>query len=306
MSMFLMGLMGGLTTIMSLLWSAPFLILNFFGIKLCVSSSKQQFNNIKKVIIGASIWKEQEPDGWFFGYYFLGYLKSEKETNGRVSTEITIIGSDSFLIKNGFLSNSVQEKNIDENTNKKNSIEVYDREGTYFRFRWDMTFLSVDFEPLENQRYAINFLAEQSKKSVNTTALLYGEPGCGKSVIPLLLAKKLGAYYIDSFNPTTPGDSFSNLLAKVKSSEFKKAIVVIQEFDIMACNIHNKQIIPHADICTLVYDKESWNSFLDMFDRKRYQHVILIMTSNKEPSFFNDMDTSYIREGRVNHKIHIE
>ena len=308
MSMFLIGLMGGLTTIISLLWSAPFLILNIFGIKLCVSSSKQYFNNIKKVIIGASIWKEQEPDGWIFGYYFLGYLKTEKETSGRVTTEITIIASDSFLIKNGFLSNSVQEKNVEDTSTKKNSIDVYDREGNYFRFKWDMSSLIVDFEPLENQKFAITFLAEQSIDihNANTTALLYGRPGCGKSVIPLLLAKKLGAYFVDTFKPTTPGDTLLNLLSKVKPTSSRKVIIVLEEIDVLLSLVHNKQIVQHKDVCTLVSDKESWNTFLDMFDRKRIRNVILIMTSNKEPLFFDEMDPSYMREGRVNHKIHIE
>lgn len=306
MSIFLIGLMGGLTTIMSLLWSAPFLILNILGIKLCVSSSKQQFNNIKKVIIGASIWKEQEPEGWIFGYYFLGYLKSEKETNGRVSTEITIISSDSFLIKNGFLSNGVQEKNVEENTNIKNSIEVYDREGHYFRFRYDMTKLNVEFEPLENQKFAVNFLAEQSINNSNITCLLYGRSGCGKSVIPLLLAKKLGAYYVDTFNPTTPGDTLSNLLSKFKLTPSKKIIIVLEEIDILLSKVHNKEIIPHKDVCTLVTDKESWNAFLDLFDRKRVINVFLCMTSNEKPEYFDKMDSSYFREGRLNHKIHIE
>ena len=75
MSIFLIGLMGGLSTLISLLWSSPFLLLNIFGIKLCVSSSKQQFNNIKKVIIGASIWREQEPEGWIYGLFFFGIFE---------------------------------------------------------------------------------------------------------------------------------------------------------------------------------------------------------------------------------------
>ena len=305
-AMFLIGMMGGLTTIMSSLLEVLFLILDFFGIKRAVSSSKQGFNNIKKVIIGASIWKEQEPDGLIYGYWFLGYLKTEKETSGRVSTEITIIGSYNFLIKNGFLSNSVQEKNVEENTNKKNSIEVYDREGHYFRFRYDMSTLPFEFEPLENQQFAINFLAEQSIHSSNITALLYGRPGCGKSVIPLLLAKKMGAHYVDSFNPTTPGDTLSSLLSKFKLTPSKKIIIVLEEIDVLLSKVHNKEIIPHKDVCTLVSDKESWNSFLDKFDRKRVNNVILIMTSNKDPSFFDKMCPSYFRKGRLGHKILIE
>ena len=209
-------------------------------------------------------------------------------------------------MKNGFLSNCIQKINEDIETTNKNYIDVFDRDGNYFYFRWDMSPLIVDFEPHENQNHAINFLAEQSIIETNTTALLYGRPGCGKSVIPLLLAKKLGAYYVDTFNPTTPGDTLLNLISKVNPTPSRKVIIVLEEIDILLNMVHNKQIISHKDVCTLVFDKGSWNSFLDIFDRKRIRNVILIMTSNKDPSFFDELDPSYIREGRVNHKIFIE
>ncbi len=298
--------MGGLTTLISLLWSVPFLVLNLFGIKLCISSSKQQFNNIKKVIIGASIWREQEPEGWIYGWFFLGYLKSEKDSSGSITTEITIIGNDDFLMKNGFISNCVQEINEDIDTTNENSIDVYDRDGNYFYFQWNMSPLIVDFEPMDNQKHALNFLSEQSINDTNTTALLYGRPGCGKSVIPLLLAKKLGAYYVDTFNPTNPGDTLLYLLSKVKPTQSRKVIIVLEEIDVLLYKVHNNQIIPHKNVCTLVSDKGSWNSFLDIFDRKRVKNVILIMTSNKDPAFFDKLDTAYIRDNRVKHKILVE
>ena len=49
------------------------------------------------------------------------------------------------------------------------------------------------------------------------------------------------------------------------------------------------------------------NSFLDRFDRKMYPNVILMMTTNKDMDYFNDeLDSSYLRDGRTTMKIHVE
>jgi hypothetical protein len=45
---------------------------------------------------------------------------------------------------------------------------------------------------------------------------------------------------------------------------------------------------------------------LDDIQRGLYPHLILILTSNKHPSFINDMDTSYLRERRIDKIFHLE
>jgi ATP-dependent 26S proteasome regulatory subunit len=46
-------------------------------------------------------------------------------------------------------------------------------------------------------------------------------------------------------------------------------------------------------------NKKGWNTFFDSFDIEIYKYVIVIMTSNKHTSYFNDLDPSLLREGRI-------
>ena len=49
-----------------------------------------------------------------------------------------------------------------------------------------------------------------------------------------------------------------------------------------------------------VQNKTGWNRMLDEIGRGLYPHLILLMTSNRDPAFIRSLDPSYIREGRVN------
>jgi hypothetical protein len=46
-------------------------------------------------------------------------------------------------------------------------------------------------------------------------------------------------------------------------------------------------------------DKAGWNKFLDEIDRGMFPHLVLVLTSNRDPAFIRALDPSYIREGRV-------
>ena len=77
-------------------------------------------------------------------------------------------------------------------------------------------------------------------------------------------------------------------------------VVVLEEFDIMVQQIHHGKIQNHKYVPTNITDKPSWNQFFDRFDRKYYPWVILVLTSNVSPFVIDSLDSSYIREGRVN------
>jgi hypothetical protein len=58
-------------------------------------------------------------------------------------------------------------------------------------------------------------------------------------------------------------------------------------------------VVPHPKIPTAVADKPGWNHMLDEIQRGMYPDLILIITSNKGPDYIASLDSSYIREGRV-------
>lgn len=141
--------------------------------------------------------------------------------------------------------------------------------------------------------------------------LLYGKPGCGKSMIGILLCKELlktkkSVMLVDTFNPTDPNDTFSGLYNKLNPTEDKPLVVVIEEVDIILHNLYHNNIKPHEHIPIQIKSKPEWNIFLDRFDRKMYPNVILMMTTNKDMDYFNtELDGSYLREGRTTIKIHV-
>ena len=51
--------------------------------------------------------------------------------------------------------------------------------------------------------------------------------------------------------------------------------------------------------------KGDWNKWLDRFDRGYYKNVIIIMTSNKSIEWFDKLDPSYLRSGRINIKEYV-
>jgi hypothetical protein len=85
-------------------------------------------------------------------------------------------------------------------------------------------------------------------------------------------------------------------------------IVVLEEVDGIIMAIHNNTInIPeHIPIPIQIKNKKDWNQFLDRFDRKIYQNVVVFLTSNQNISFFDNLDPSYMRIGRVNGRFEVE
>jgi hypothetical protein len=86
-----------------------------------------------------------------------------------------------------------------------------------------------------------------------------------------------------------------SFLAKV---QIFPLIIIFNEIDTALIKIH-KGIAPHEKIPIVVQDKTGWNGMLDNVERRMYQDIIIIMTSNRDPEFIDALDPSYIREGRV-------
>ena len=69
----------------------------------------------------------------------------------------------------------------------------------------------------------------------------------------------------------------------------------------MINTIHKDNLIPHKNLAREVYNKTTWNIFLDNIDFGHYPNLILIMCSNKTPKEINELDTSYLRTNRVHY-----
>jgi ATP-dependent 26S proteasome regulatory subunit len=70
--------------------------------------------------------------------------------------------------------------------------------------------------------------------------------------------------------------------------------------------VHNSRIRRHRDLPISVYNKSTWTLFMDRFDREQFKNVILVMTSNKPKSYFDELDPAYLRPGRIDLVFDIE
>lgn len=187
---------------------------------------------------------------------------------------------------------------IHEDINR--SIDYWHRTGDYNYFDYvkrKMYINEYNFNIEQEQVYQ-NIMKIYNEKN-NVKCFIYGKIKSGKSILSYLMARKLSCSICDTFNPTEPSDSFSNLYYCINPTSKNPLIVLLDEVDIMLKNIHYEKINPHINNTIQIYNKTTWNNFLDKIDYGLYPNVILILCSNSPISDINNMDCSYLREGRI-------
>jgi hypothetical protein len=145
----------------------------------------------------------------------------------------------------------------------------------------------------------------ERKKKYFISVLLYGEPGTGKSVIALIIAKKLNGVICDVYDPTEVGISFQQVYDIAKPKQNSPLILLINELDKkLDFIISNPNSAKHKWLRVEIRDKTTWNDWFEKIYRKQF--IIALYTSNKPPEYFDDIDSSLIRPGRIDFKIEIK
>ena len=186
---------------------------------------------------------------------------------------------------------------------KTDSIKIYERYGSYTNICYIQLLLNLkNLEPLPSQQIIVDGMLNLFRKKGKVTAFIEGVPGSGKSFIGYLLAKEIGGSFCHSFNPTDPGNTFSQLINRIRDydsidNDNIPIIIVLEEIDVLIDKIHNQKLVLNNTISTSVQDKSSWSTFLD--DMFLYQNIILILTTNKTKQDIDKIDPAYLRKGRV-------
>lgn len=280
----------------------PVFIFKIFNIHLYSIKDKSKILIIKNNIISSSVKSEDnKPLGYFYGYWYMGYL-SESTNNKEQDETCWIITTTKIFNKITKHSSEKSNEQSNESPNEE-TVNLLSRKNGYYNIRYGKRELKVTkFNPRENQNNIITKIIDSYKISnfnVNVS-YIYGEPNSGKSMIGILLAKKLNASIVRTFNPTEPNDNIENLYSEINPCEEKPLIIVLDEFDIILKKIHIG-VESHKYMPIQVKDKSDWNIFLDDISIGLYPHIILLLTSNLKPDTINETyDKSYIREGRVN------
>ena len=247
---------------------------------------------------------EEEPLNWIAGYFFLGYLES-KESRDECTKKAYVFCHSSLLKKYNYEEPKEESKTL-------KPITIYEREGAFWKIKYQkVNLLFRDINPRNCQKFAIEKIAKNYNEKKYSTVLLYGVPGCGKSMVGILLAKHFlktcsKVNFVDSFCPSDPGDEFVSLYVKISPTEKSPMIVVLEEVDVLVDKMHTEQVKTHNDLPVSIKNKTDWNMFFDKFDRERFPFVIFIMTSNQHIQWFDKLDPAYFRDGRVNLKIEMK
>ena len=298
-----------LSSMLSITWSLVFLLPGLMGFSIYKVSGQKMQAFLKEVKI-ASIWNNDEPEGWLLGRWYIGYIHRSQGTRGDTTSELLIFCRNKFYNIN--IAKTEDDNETVQNDRQNKKITFWEREGNAY---WNLYYIQrqIPCTTLNARKYQHNIIVRLHHEFMQRSylvALLHGEPGKGKSMIPYFLAKYMmenpdcpkykKISLVDTFNPLQPGEKFSTLYTKVSPTNDSPLIVVIEEVDIMMMKIHTNTVATHRDIPTSITNKIEWNMFLDRFDRQLYPHVIFIMTTNKTVQYFDELDPSYMRTGRVN------
>lgn len=288
-----------LSMTIAVVWSVIFLPASLLGIRINKVSGLRM-KNFLKVVSHASIWTNDEPEGWICGKYFIGYIQvvsgERKETR-----DLWIVSTKKFY------DSEIQQKEVDF-TGKSNTITYWMREGLFWNLSYSSRQLSLPKKEIRpKQSLAIKQIVATYDVQNHVVCLLHGKAGGGKSMTVQylcaeLLKTKKAVHFCETLSLHEQGDNFDSFYNKISPTEDSPVIVVFEEVDGVIEKLHSGKI-EQKHIPIQVKNKTDWNSFLDKFDREIYPHVILLMTSNKSAEYFDELDPSYMREGRVNLKI---
>ena len=286
----------------SVIWSLMLIPIYLFGMKVHKITGQKMRTFMKQVKV-ASIWANDEPDLWICGKWYFGYIYTTAGGNNEGTIkELFICCSDNFYKIN------IDKKEVDS-TGKSTKITYYEREGIFFRLTYASRQVDLPIKPVkEHQEKAIVQILDVYNNQSYCICLIYGDPGTMKSMTGQYLCMKLletanDVSFVDTFNPFEQGDNFASLYTRISPTPEKPLVIMMEEIDINMSKMHSGIVPLNKYIPTQIKDKSDWNKFLDKFDRGLFKNVIIIMTTNKSNNYFDDLDPSYLREGRVNLKI---
>ncbi len=285
-------------------WTTIFLLTRFIGIRLYIITRHDECVRVQKRVgtFTSEIGDGERGQGYSIGRWYFLHITAKVSTNiWMIATTASYKALTSEMYDDDIPMKTEEgegEKSALIETKPKKRMTVCNRSGS-FESPWYRTRkIQLLVTPRLDQQGVIDKIKEHHKKTHHTVAYIWGKPGTGKSMIALFLAQEMDGTYCNTMLPWHPNDSLSYIYSEFEPTEERPLIIVFEEFDSAIVKIH-AGIEQHRSLPTEVLNKAGWNRLFDDIQRGMYPNVIVILTSNQSPSFFDSLDTSYIREGRV-------
>lgn len=300
-----------LLTSLQFFFVVPLVIGHIFRIQGYKVTDQSECNTLIKrlEIKHSSLVQNEKPFGFFYGKWFVGYMNSHETQNNHSQVMYLIMRRSCF--ENIKKCNENEIDNKGERIDQK-IIKIRERRGNpwwweYTERQYNATkFLHKEARDYQNDVINDILTIINGKSSKSGTFFVYGEPGTGKSLLTLILAKKIGAYYCDTWKPTDPGDTLSQVYSTIAPDEEMPLVLVLEECDKIMFDILDGKIVQHKNVLIQIREKSDWNGMLDKItDLGFYPHLILILTSNILLDKINERDKSLLRTGRIDKAYHI-
>jgi len=310
-----------LITTIPIVYTFPMILAHLFKIQGYKITDQTECNQLinKLNIKRAVFFNNGKPFGLFYGKWYIGSITSNNSQHGSQEQTMYIImkratyETTTNTAGGNNASSSSSASSTATATAEKRIIDIRERRGNPWWWEYaDRKYDATKFlkrEPREYQQEVIDDILSiiKSKASRSGTFFIHGDPGTGKSLLTLLLAKQIGAYYCDTWKPTDPGDNLSKVYSTISPDDDKPLVLVLEECDKLITNVIQGNVKPHLYIPIPMMDKSDWNSMLDkVTDLGFYPNLILILTSNVSRDALHEIDASILRDGRIDKAYHMK
>lgn len=295
----------GSTFLYSIPWMSIFLLLRYTGLNYYSINDSRKCKIIQRNLARSSfIGDDNKMFGYSFGkWYILNCTYELHRYNNTPVYRIWMIGTSSSYDK---MVKTMTEDDVSINTFKeeikeKQLITIYDTIGNYRFTEYSKREVKlVKHTPYDDQRKIIDEIKLYYTKTNNAVCFIYGKPGKGKTMISLLLAHETKSSWCSTFRPWEPSQKLCELYQEVSPTKESPLIISFDEIDVVLDLVHSNKIVKHVDARTEIIDKTGWNKFFDDIDYGLYPNMIIVMSSNSPIEDINELDSSYLRDGRVN------
>lgn len=291
---------------LSACWSFPFIVFTFFGWQIYKTTDQRVVNYIQKTLKpSSSISNDGNPFGFFYGKISKDTATSSKfyfgnicETAGEKYNSACV-----YILCSNLFYKEIEGQTIGKAV--KSTVEkqysLWSPFGNVHCFRYSETKAVLKRPPTKDQSDVIDQIKKLRNTQGGVVVCITGPTGTGKTETAFQLAQDLGCHIITGFDPFSPNMDLAGLKYNVHPSQDKPLIVVINEFDVNL-NLAIEGKVPLSDVrYPSIYDKRTWNDFMDDVHRPHNSDVIFILTSNvKINEYIKKIDPSLLNKNRVN------